>query len=288
MDFQSLMNAPVRIVVSLGVVIAICAGVYWLGHERGLADGLALKGSANDLLQENNRLRDENVQLTADNDRLKKQQATPEPSQAAQDAATLSAPGSPNYLDRLHILADLKDEGLANVAVQVINKGNGKLQARFVELFNVSPAEKTVLDQAIEDARQQTEQLFAANAKVSRRADGAVVISINPTDEGNAIQGTLMNAFAQTLGPDRNAAFLALQGNGAIRLGSAMGEFGTQPRTITLSHASSPDGTKPTISVLDEQQIPGGSGTTSSTSVPNPASIPANLRWALPLLPADF
>ena len=67
-----------------------------------------------------------------------------------------------------------------------------------------------------------------------------------------------------------------------------MGEFGTQPRTITLSRASSPDGAKPTITALDEQQIPGGGGTTSSTSVPNPASIPANLRWALPLLPADF
>jgi len=61
-----------------------------------------------------------------------------------------------------------------------------------------------------------------------------------------------------------------------------------QPRTITLTHAGSPDGTKPMISVLDEQQIPGGGGTTSSTSVPNPASIRANLRWALPLLPADF
>jgi hypothetical protein len=186
------------------------------------------------------------------------------------------------------MLAELKDQGLANIAVQVINKGNGKLQARFVELFNVTPAEKTALDQAVEQARQQTGQLLAAHASVSRRADGAVVISVAPTDDGNAIQESLMNAFAQTLGPERNAAFVALQGDGAIRLGGALGEFGTQPRTVTLSRATSPDGAKPTITLLDEQQASNGGGTASTTSVPDAASIPANLRWAVPLLPQDF
>jgi len=282
------MNTPFRIGVLLGAAMALFAGGYWLGHERGLADGLALKEPATNLVQENNRLRDENANLTAENEQLKKLQVTPDPGHTAQDGAAANAPAGPIFMDRLHFLAELKDEGLANIAVQVINKGNGKLQARFVELFNLTPAEKATLDQAVEQARQQTEQLLAANAKVSRRADGAVVISVAPADDGNGIQESLMNAFAQTLGPDRNAAFLALQGNGAIRLGSALGEFGTQPRTITLTRASSPDGTKAAITMLDEQQIPSGGGTTSTTSVPNPASIPANLRWALPLLPSDF
>ncbi len=282
------MSTSIRIAVLIGAVIALCLGVYWFGHERGLADAMALKSPAADALQESRRLREENTRLATENDRLTKQRAAADSANAPPDAVAVNAQVNPGFMDRLHILAELKDEGLANVAVQVINKGNGKLQARFVELFNLTPAEKTTLDQAVEQARQQTEQLFAANAKVSRRADGAVMISVAATDDGNAVQETLMNAFAQTLGPDRNAAFLALQSNGAIRLGSALGEFGTQPRTITLSHVSSPDGTKTTISLLDEQQIASGGVTTSTTSVPKPASIPANLRWALPLLPSDF
>jgi hypothetical protein len=58
------MNTPVRIAAFLGLLVALCTGFYWLGHERGLADAEALKLPAPDTLRENTRLRDENARLT--------------------------------------------------------------------------------------------------------------------------------------------------------------------------------------------------------------------------------
>jgi hypothetical protein len=125
---------------------------------------------------------------------------------------------------------------------------------------------------------------MAANAGVSRRADGAVVISVAPLDAGSSIKEGLMEAFAQTLGPDRNEAFVALQGNGLNQLSGALGGFGTQQRTITLSRTTSPDGSRQMISVRDEQRSPTG----SMSSMSSADALPPNLGWAQSLVPPDF
>lgn len=127
-----------------------------------------------------------------------------------------------------------------------------------------------------------------ANANVSHRADGSVLISIPPMESGNAIRDGLMDAFAQTLGPERNAVFLALQANGSNRLGSNLSEFGTQQRTFTFARVPSSDGGSQTITLRDEQKNTGGGGMISSYNVPTLESLPPTLQWALPLVPPDF
>ncbi|HWA09443.1 MAG TPA: sigma-70 family RNA polymerase sigma factor [Opitutaceae bacterium] len=226
--------------------------------------------------------------LQAENVRLQDRLAALSAANPAQEATAATAPASGDYMDRLQTLADIQAKGLANVGVPVINKGNGKLQARFSELFNLSLAEKSTLNQAVEQARQKTEQLMAANASVSRLPDGSVLIAVPPVDAGNAVRDELMDAFAHTLGPERYAVFLALQGNGSNRLGSALGDFGTQQRTVTLTRGTSPDGNKSAINIQDKQDNPNGGFDSAAFTAPNAESIPSNLHWALNLVPPDF
>jgi hypothetical protein len=281
------MSTPARVALIFLVIMAVGVGAYWLGHERGLADALVQKMEPVDDSHEVSRLRDENARLVAENNRLAAEHAAPEPAAAA--PAVANAPAEAGTMERLHTLAELQQKKLATVVVQMVNPRTGKLQDSFAELFNLTPAEKDTLQQALDQARQQTEQLMAANASLSRSADGAVVISVAPLDAGSSIKEGLMDAFAQTLGPDRNEAFVALQSNGPNQLSNALGGFGTQQRTITLSRTTSPDGSRQMISVRDEQRSPAGPGSmTSMSSIPSTGALPPNLSWAQSLLPPDF
>jgi RNA polymerase sigma factor (sigma-70 family) len=207
----------------------------------------------------------------------------------ALERSVATTPTSADYMERLRTLADLQTTKLATIRLPFVS-GDGKVHPNFAKLFNLSQAEKNTLQQAVDQARQKIEQLFTASANVSRRADGAIVISVPPSSAGKAIQDELMDAFGQTLGPERNQVFLALQGDGSNRLSSAFNEFGTQQRTITFSRATSPDGTQPMITVRDAMENANGLGPSAQTYFlpADGVSFPMNLHWARTLVPPDF
>jgi hypothetical protein len=125
-----------------------------------------------------------------------------------------------------------------------------------VQLFQVTPAEREQLQRALDDAEAQTTKLAMANATVKVEAD-ALVATIPPFEGGADIYDGVMDAFARSLGPERNQAFVTLQ---ASQLSNALSGFGAERRTVTITRESRPNG-ESQLSIRDERK-----GTNSNSS----------------------
>jgi hypothetical protein len=115
-----------------------------------------------------------------------------------------------------------------------------KLTPAFVELFALTPSEEVALQQSLDRARDRLGDLERENATVAQNTDGAVVLSVKPfPEEGGAAYDELVKSFAETLGPERNVAFLTL---GVQQVERAFSQFGAAQRTITISADVAPNG----------------------------------------------
>lgn len=284
LNFFHLMSTTktIAIFATAAAFLAIGTAFYEYGEIRRVSSAAAI--GEGDLQKRLAAAAEENRKLHAQTAFLQERVAALIADNIAQHRAAASAQVSTGSLDQLHFLADLQQKKLATIRLPIIANGSSKLQAGFTQLFNLTPEETEALQQAIDRALQQTGQLAAANASVSRRSDGAVLISVPPLDAGNAIRDGLMDTFAQVLGPDRIQTLLALEGSGLGEFTTAMGAYGTLQRTIILSRTATPDGSKQTISARDEQSDPMNNGMSSQTFT----TIPEILNWTLALVPQDF
>jgi hypothetical protein len=177
-------------------------------------------------------------------------------------AAARGAPKALTAIEKLNALAEAQKLKTVAIRMTVIDRG-GALNDGFTKLFAMTPAEKESLNRAVSDARAEIERLSKASTVVKRDGD-SLVISTNPFDGGSDVYDHLMDSFAQTLGPERNAAFLALNPE---QLGTELSAFGGEKRTITLSRELTENG-EPRIAVRDERKTPHGSSS-SNMQVPN-------------------
>lgn len=219
---------------------------------------------------ENRQLQQEIAQLRA----VRAGQANRAP--ATKPADTLSP------LDRLRVLADLQQRNLAYFS-QIFVERNGRLTRAFTELFDLSTPQRDSLQRAIDSARQRLTALERAHATVSRAKTGEVVIEIDAfPKEGGVVYDELMQAFAQTLGKERNAAYLVL---GAEQVERALGRFGAVDFRATVSHQKEAGADSYTVKL--EHKLPGELGT-STSGFRSIKDIEESLGSFVQLLPADF
>jgi hypothetical protein len=247
------MNAPLRALSILAGLVLAAVGGYWFGRARPVAPApVAAPAPAADLA----RMRSENQQLRAENEQLVRVQkeAALEPKRAV--ATNPAATG----IEALSVLAELQRTKAGSVRVTMLER-NSKLADGFVKLFQITPAERETLQQTLDDARDRTNKLAMANATVKVEGD-ALVAKMPPFEGGADVYDAVMDAFARTLGPARNEAFVALQ---AGQLSTALSGFGAEQRTVTVSREVRPDG-ESGLSVRDERRGPSGGGSSTMQS----------------------
>lgn len=281
------MNAGTRTRIYIGLVVAVGIGSYWIGYGRKPDDASEVTAAAVDASRELGRLRKENARLLATIEKLSTpQNAVAEVNETADPLANL---------DPVRLVNVLKERGLILFPVGTANMQTGKLEPGFSKFFNLTPIESEKAQQVIDKGRQQMDQLIVANATVSRRDDGALIISYGPLNGGSSIRDEFMTNLSQILGPDRYAALVALQKTNTVLadLNYLMNDFGGTQRTMTLSRTMQTDGITPLINFLDVATNPNPSSENPSSSHGGNggfllSSPPAGFSWVVPLLPADF
>lgn len=156
-------------------------------------------------------------------------------------------------IDQLRFLAAAQKEKLAMINVPItVNEREAKLSDSFVRLFGVSDAERQTLDAALARARHDMDELATTNVAVKQDSDSLAIV-MKPFEGGADVYDRLMDAFAQTLGPDRNAAFVALQSE---QLARTFDGFGAEERTITFTREGVSGGSGSIFSVRDDRHSP--------------------------------
>jgi hypothetical protein len=248
------MNAPLRALSILAGLVLAAGGGYWFGRARPVAPAPAAAPAP---VADVARLRTENERLLAENARLGRAQKE----SAVPTNATAGATRSDARVEALKVLAEMQRTKAGMIRVTLLER-NTKLSDGFAQLFEVTPAERESLQQTLDDARAQTTKLAMTNATLKVEGD-ALVATIPPFEGGADIYDTVMDAFARTLGPARNQAFVALQ---ADQLSSALSGFGAERRTVTIHRENRPNGDA-VLSIHDQRKGPSGSGSTG-TSMP--------------------
>jgi hypothetical protein len=100
-------------------------------------------------------------------------------------------------------------------------------------LFALTTSEHLALQRALDSAQGTLGELERAHATVTPQANGDVVVAVAAFPAaGGQVYDAVLKTFADTLGPERYRAFVAL---GAEEMEKALGRFGTPQRTITFS-----------------------------------------------------
>ncbi len=228
------MNSTKVIVGTAGAVAALAVGVY-LGTQRPgrngetVATSSARAAGSSDaaLREENRRLRDDVARLSAERPTLP----------ATRGGATPGTEERRSALDRLRVLTDLQQRKLAKSEMDFVT--GGKLTPAFGELFATTPAEQETLQRELDVARDTLAELERANAIVSPQPNGDVIVAVKAFPEtGGQLYDALLKTFAETLGPERYNAFLAL---GVEQVEKSLGRFGAPQRTITFSRTVAAD-----------------------------------------------
>lgn len=260
--------------------LGVFTGAMWFErmHEEVIArmDAAAPDSSAAELRETNARLQKEIAELRA----AATAQASVSRSAAMQAAQLSQAPQAVSSL--WSTLAELQKQKLASPNVTFLDR-SGKLNDAFVRLFDLTPAEHETLQRVIDDVHAQLDRLERANAAVTRGAAGEFIISVKPFAEaGGAVYDQFLRNFAQTLGPERHAAFLTL---GAEQVERALGRFGAAQRTVTVSV----DGGTPQrpFKIRDEQLVSGGRNS-SSSQVRSREELEERIGPIAKLLPPDL
>jgi hypothetical protein len=183
-----------------------------------------------------------------------------------------------------NLLADLQQRKLATPGITFVS-GSGKLTDAFATLFSLNEAERTALQRGLDQACDQLADLQRTNATTTRGDDGSVTIAIKSfAVEGGRVYDQLMKGFAQTLGAERNAAFVKLGGEQVER---ALGRFGAPEYVYTFKTKPNPIMGGSTYEVAERHKLPHESGS-SNSSYRNWAELQNRLGPVSRLLPPDF
>jgi hypothetical protein len=276
------MNSTQRTVLVFGAVVAVGSGAYWLGSWRAAVVKLAPAIAADEmarLRQENDRLRAENAALAKPGTAPTTKLVKPAPAtNAGAVVAAATAGSNAARLEQIRILAQVQQEKLATVNLPIVGR-DGKVTDNFAKMFALTDGERQVLQQAVDQGRRRTDELLASSMTVTQEPD-KLVFAMKPFEGGAEIYDGLMDSFAQTLGSERNAAFVALQTDD---LGRMFSGFGAEQRTVTLSREQPPDGGEPRIVVQDLRKMPHGSAM-SSTQQTDVTKLTAQYPWLVPYL----
>ena len=274
------MGANKIILGATGLLAAIGLGAF-LGVQfqpafppRAAETRAAVGGADLDALRN---LRAENLRLNAELARR-----TDRASSAVSTAASTAALTA---VDQLRVLADLSKRRLLTPMVRTFSyKEAGALSPAFAELFALTPPERAALQSAVDRARERMASLELENAAVERATNGDVVITMRPFPQaGGAVYDEMIKAFAETLGPDRQSAFLSLA---AKEVEKSLGWFGTAERALTFSQAATPSG-ETQFNVQAQHKLPTESGSQSS-SFKTFDEMAAAVGTPARLLPKDF
>ncbi|MCX6953806.1 MAG: hypothetical protein NTV51_16780 [Verrucomicrobia bacterium] len=269
------MNTPTRSLVLVSLVLAAGLGGYFLGRataDAGPADDAAGQPA------EARPLREEVARLRRENDGLSRKLTQATASAAAAATAASNPDTHATRMAQLRALADAQRNKTARIDLPIITR-EGKLADGFSTMFDLTPAETAALGQAVDARRQQMAQMLAANAKVTT-TDDAITVTVKPFDGGGDVYDGLMEAFARTLGPERNELFLALQTDQLTR---AFNSFGAEERSLTFTREAGGEGKEPRLSLNDRQKTP-RSSSSSTMSYPSLAKLPEPYAWVLPLV----
>ena len=298
LEFMSMTKAKIALAGAVAAVLAV--GGYYVGQERTKAEW-ALRTQAADLqIAELVRQRDENARLNAAGFQQAREFAAlrEEHQQLVDQVRELTAAGTSRTpasgaagdetagdepLSPVRTLADLQKRKLVDARMTFIDR-QGKIGDAFAELFHLTADEREVLQQEVERVRQQLDVAALAHAKASQDDAGNLVVEIPPLTGGAELYDQLLDSFAQTLGPDRNALFFDL---GTRQVEEALNSFGAEQRTLTVRRGAAPTEGAANYTVTDSRKTKDGSRTSTS----NPGSrarLAASLGAIAQLLPPEF
>jgi len=273
------MNTAARLLATFILIVAAGLSGYWLGWRQvPAADPLAKPNSTVES-RETGRLRDENARLRTENERLTKTMTARGTPSAASPGLPATPDGHAARMAQLRALAEAQKDKSANVNLPIVTR-NGKLAPEFSKMFDLTPAENEALQRAVAQGRQQIDSLLAANATVTPTGD-TIVVEVKSFTGGGDVYDTLMDAFARTLGPERNELFLALQ---TEQLTRAFNSFGAEDRTLTFSREATADSAGSRLALRDLQRAPNSSMSSAST-YPDLSKLPEQYAWVVPLVP---
>ena len=217
------MNTGKTTLIALGMIAALGLGNYW-GTRHPTASPASSQVSA---------LQGTVTKLEADNRRLQEALAR-QPAAPVLAVARVAKPAASfTPLQRLQVLADLQEKKWASATSAFLGP-DGKLTSAFVGLFDLKPAEQESMQAAIERARVKLADLESANGKITRDANGDIVMSIQPfPTEGGKIYDETLNDIATILGFERNDAFRRLSN---YWFEQAFGNFGVGERTYVFGY----------------------------------------------------
>jgi RNA polymerase sigma factor (sigma-70 family) len=229
LKFMSMTKVQLGVASAL-LILAIGSAVYEAGEARGAKVAVAAANRARDEL--NARLQISDRRVAEESARLAQASQT-----ASSPAPAVSAgAGERGLTAQWRAMADLQKRGVLNAKMTLVSPTGG-IAKDFVDLFGLTPAEQAALQQALDRARAQLANLQLANATLSRNDQGQYVIAVKPFTEGSGIYDQVLDAFGNTLGPDRNAAFLTLE---ADQLEKVLGHFGGEIKTVTIGRNTQP------------------------------------------------
>ena len=164
-------------------------------------------------------------------------------------------------LEELKTLRDWVAARRVHLAVQLLGP-EGKLSAEFVELFHLTPSDRSLLQNAVDTARRELTALSVSRASVALNPDGSYAIRVPSfIEEGRGTYHRLTEAFERTLGREKSLLFSELMGDA---MEPAFNMFGAQERTLTFTRTVGSDG-KTSLFRLQDQRLQGVSSQTNES-----------------------
>ncbi|HVU34723.1 MAG TPA: sigma-70 family RNA polymerase sigma factor [Opitutaceae bacterium] len=210
-------------------------------------------------------------------------------SESATDRAALTAADAQERsaaINRLKgkwaILAELQNTKAAQTQLALVDR-MGKLNEAALKIFDVTPAEHDALERAVDSATQRMTALEQQNATMTPDGADKLTIRVQSFPEaGGKVYDALMKSFADTLGPDRNAAFLQLA---ATQVDQAFSRFGAVERTVSVTLQP---GSKTGRYLVTDYEVSAGSRGTSTGSFKSRADLLSQFGTVINLLPPRF
>lgn len=264
---------------TLAAVALFGAGAFVGGTTALPKDRKVNSSTTNDSRTASAELRSENAQLTALVAQLRSSDGDRTDSRKPVDTSKDDPLASRN---KWKLLAELSKQGIASSTISFVDAA-GILNPKMAAIFDLTPEEQTALSNQISSTRDKLEALEKVNATVTRQPDGKILIEVKPFPQAGApVYDELMGGIAQTLGQDRNAAFLTLC---ADQVEKTLGAFGATERNLTVSKQS--DAKKSRYTARDEKKSP-GSHSTSTRDYKNREDLLQQVGTITKLLPSDF
>jgi RNA polymerase sigma factor (sigma-70 family) len=209
--------------------------------------------------------------------------ASPASLRTVSPARPVGAPSASASLDSLRVLMDLQRRKLVAPDLKLV--GDDGVTPEFAELFGLAPAERDALQRSLLDAGERLKALERQNTSVGRTPAGDVTIQVRPFPEaGGKVYDAMLKTFAETLGPERYQAFVAL---GSEQTEKQLERFGTPQRQIVYSRETTPAG-EIYYRIHDRQNRAPGENANYSSDLLTPERFRQEIGRMAEVLPADF